>query len=86
MACQVLVMGATYGSLLGTKLLLAGHRVHLICLPDEADLINIEGTIVRMTPNTPHVSHIPIGETARLQLTHSQRQPSGMASRVSVRP
>lgn len=50
MICQVLVMGATYGSLLGTKLLLAGHRVHLICLPDEADLINIEGTIVRMTP------------------------------------
>jgi hypothetical protein len=41
-------MGASYGSLLGTKLALAGHSVHLICLPAEADLINSEGAIVRM--------------------------------------
>ncbi len=50
MNCRVLVMGASYGSLLGTKLLLAGHSVHLICLPDEVSLINAEGTVVRMTP------------------------------------
>lgn len=45
---DVLVMGATYGSLLATKLLLAGHNVTLICLPAEADLINSEGTLVRI--------------------------------------
>ena len=45
---KVLIMGASYGSLLGTKLALAGHDVHLICLPAEADLINAEGACVRM--------------------------------------
>ena len=40
---NVLVLGASYGSLLGTKLGLAGHDTHLICLPAEADLINNEG-------------------------------------------
>src|SRR5881409_421323 len=45
---KTLIMGASYGSLLGTKLALAGHAVHLICLPAEADLINREGAIVRM--------------------------------------
>ena len=41
-------MGASYGSLLATKLGLAGHSSHLICLPAEADLINAEGAVVRM--------------------------------------
>ena len=45
---RILIMGASYGSLLGTKLALAGHTVHLICLPAEAELINQEGAIVRM--------------------------------------
>src|SRR6266540_4043464 len=45
---KILIMGASYGSLLGTKLALAGHSTHLICLPAEADLINREGAIVRM--------------------------------------
>ena len=45
---KILIMGASYGSLLGTKLAAAGHAVHLICLPAEADLINSEGAIVRM--------------------------------------
>ena len=45
---KILIMGASYGSLLGTKLALAGHSVHLICLPAEADLINTEGAIIRM--------------------------------------
>ena len=39
---NTLIMGASYGSLLGTKLLLAGHNVHLICLPDEAALDEME--------------------------------------------
>jgi hypothetical protein len=45
---NVLILGASYGSLLGTKLGLAGHDTHLICLPAEADLINNEGAIVRI--------------------------------------
>src|SRR6266699_1185482 len=45
---KILIMGASYGSLLGTKLALAGHSTHLICLPAEADLINKAGAIVRM--------------------------------------
>ena len=45
---DTLVMGASYGSLLATKLLLAGHKVKLVCLAAEAELINREGTRVRM--------------------------------------
>jgi hypothetical protein len=45
---DVLVLGASYGSLFGTKLLMAGHRVSLVCTRPTADLINREGTIVRM--------------------------------------
>ena len=44
----VLILGASYGSLFSTKLLMAGHRVTLICTQSTADLINREGTIVRM--------------------------------------
>jgi hypothetical protein len=45
---NVLVLGASYGSLLGIKLGLAGHHAHLVCLPAEAELINAEGAVVRM--------------------------------------
>ena len=45
---RILILGASYGSLLGIKLALAGHTVHLVCLPAEADLINREGAIVRL--------------------------------------
>ena len=45
---KILILGASYGSLLGTKLALAGHDVTLVCLPQEADLINAKGAIVRM--------------------------------------
>jgi hypothetical protein len=45
---NVLIMGASYGSLLATKLLMPGHTVKLVCLPAEAELINNEGAIVRM--------------------------------------
>jgi hypothetical protein len=44
---NVLILGASYGSLFGTKLLLAGHRVALVCTPPTAELINREGTVVR---------------------------------------
>jgi len=45
---RILILGASYGSLLATKLLLAGHTVKLVCLPAEAELINKEGAIVRL--------------------------------------
>ena len=45
---NILIMGASYGSLLAAKLLAPGHNVKLICLPAEADLINEEGARVRM--------------------------------------
>lgn len=45
---KILILGASYGSLLATKLLLAGHTAKLVCLPAEAELINNEGARVRM--------------------------------------
>ncbi len=45
--CKILIMGASYGSLLAIKLLLAGHTVRLVCLPAEADLFNRDGARVR---------------------------------------
>jgi len=45
---NVLIFGASYGSLLATKLLMGGHNVKLICVPAEAELINREGTRVRL--------------------------------------
>jgi hypothetical protein len=48
MPYKIMIMGASYGSLLASKILFGGHQVHLICLPAEADLINAEGFRVRM--------------------------------------
>jgi hypothetical protein len=45
---KILILGASYGSLLASKLLYAGHEVTLVCLPAEADLITTEGFRVRM--------------------------------------
>ncbi len=45
---NILIMGASYGSLLASKLLFGGHTITLVCLPAEADLINAEGFRVRL--------------------------------------
>ena len=45
---RILIMGASYGSLLAAKILPAGHAITLVCLPAESDLINKEGIRVRM--------------------------------------
>ena len=45
---NILILGASYGSLLASKLLFGGHSVKLVCLPAEADIINAEGFRVRM--------------------------------------
>ena len=48
MKYKVLVLGASYGSLFSTKLLMAGHNVTLVCRKKTAELINREGTEVRI--------------------------------------
>jgi hypothetical protein len=45
---KILILGASYGSLLGAKMAMAGHAVTLVCLPEEVQLINDEGARVRM--------------------------------------
>ncbi|MEL6374846.1 MAG: hypothetical protein AAFR04_12870 [Pseudomonadota bacterium] len=45
---KILCLGASYGSLLGIKLAMAGHHVTLVCLPEEVELINTHGALVRM--------------------------------------
>ncbi len=48
MSRRILILGASYGSLLGTKLLMAGHDVTLVCRSATAELINDKGTEVRI--------------------------------------
>jgi hypothetical protein len=48
MARNILILGASYGSLLATKLLMAGHNVTLVCRKNTAELINRDGTEVRI--------------------------------------
>jgi hypothetical protein len=45
---RILILGASYGSLLASKTLFGGHSVKLVCLPEEANLINSEGIRVRL--------------------------------------
>lgn len=47
MKCNLLILGASYGSLFATKVLLAGYNVALVCTRPTADLINRDGTVVR---------------------------------------
>src|SRR6202021_2256176 len=48
MARKILILGASYGSLLATNLLMAGHNVTLVCRKNTAELINRDGTEVRI--------------------------------------
>src|SRR5882672_4150682 len=45
---DVLIMGASYGSLLATKLLFGGHKITMVCLPAEIEAFNSEGARVRL--------------------------------------
>ncbi|MFA5901890.1 MAG: hypothetical protein WC829_22565 [Hyphomicrobium sp.] len=49
MVYRILILGASYGSLFGTKCLLADHDVTLVCRAPTAELINASGTEVRLT-------------------------------------
>src|ERR1700681_1304518 len=48
MAYNVLMMGASYGSLLAIKLLFGGHKITMVCLPNEVEAFNSDGAHVRM--------------------------------------
>ena len=48
MAYNIMTLGASYGSLLGSKLTAAGHDVTLVCRQNTAALINTKGTEVRI--------------------------------------
>lgn len=48
MSYRILILGASYGSLLGTKFIAAGHDVTLVCREQTAALINAKGTEVRI--------------------------------------
>ena len=67
---HVLILGASYGSLLGTKLALGGHNVKLVCLPAEADAINTGGVRVRM----------PIKGREGLMEVHSWKLPGKISA------
>lgn len=44
---RVLIFGASYGSLLATKLAMAGHDATMVCLPHEVEAFNTKGAIIR---------------------------------------
>lgn len=48
MTYRILILGASYGSLFGTKCLMAGHDVTLVCRASTAELINRSGTVLRL--------------------------------------
>jgi hypothetical protein len=45
---NVLIMGASYGSLLATKMLFGGHKITMVCLPAEVEAFNKDGARVRL--------------------------------------
>ena len=70
-AYDVLIMGASYGSLLATKLLFGDHRITMVCLPAEVEAFNTEGARVRLPVR---------GRTAPVEL--DSRQLPGRLSAV----
>src|SRR3954463_11120934 len=63
MTYRILILGASYGSLLATKLAMAGHRVSLVCTRPTAELIEREGTVVRI-PVRGREAPVEIGSRA----------------------
>ena len=78
---NILIMGASYGSLLASKLLFGGHNIKLICLPAEADLINAEGFRVRLPVRgrkTPVELDFAQASGKGHGRWHGQRRPEGL--------
>ncbi len=72
MAYNILILGASYGSLLGTKLLMAGHNVTLVCRKPTAQLINGKGTEVRIRLKNEDAHRAIFSNTLPGQLAASQ--------------
>ncbi|HUB16347.1 MAG TPA: hypothetical protein VMB34_30675 [Acetobacteraceae bacterium] len=51
---NILIMGASYGSLLASKVLFGGHSVTMICLPNEVEAVNSDGIRVRIPVKGRH--------------------------------
>jgi hypothetical protein len=67
---RILILGASYGSLLAARLLLAGHTVKLVCVPAEAALINSDGFRVRL----------PVKATGEVIEIDSRRLPGDVSA------
>src|SRR5215813_12939034 len=67
---KVLILGASYGSLLAIKLVAAGHTAKLVCLPAEAEAFNSDGARVRM----------PIKGREGLVEVHSKKLPGKLSA------
>src|SRR5690349_16692227 len=69
---RVLVLGASYGFLLASKLVFAGHDVTLVCLPAQADLIGREGARV----------HLPVRGRSEAVVLDSRTAPGVLSADV----
>src|SRR5919108_5868062 len=69
-AHKILILGASYGSLLAVKLVAAGHTVKLACLPAEAEAFNADGARVRM----------PVKGREGLVEVHSKKLPGKLSA------
>ena len=81
---NILIMGASYGSLLASKLLFGGHNIKLICLPAEAELINTEGFRVRLPVRgrkTPVELDFTQASGKSHGKWHGRRRPEGLRPR-----
>jgi hypothetical protein len=67
---KVLILGASYGSLLAIKLVAAGHTVKLACLPAEVEAFNGDGARVRM----------PVKGREGLVEVHSKKLPGKLSA------
>ena len=84
MAYNILLMGASYGSLLASKLLFGGHSIHLVCLPAEADLINAEGFKVHAAgarPQGPGAAGVAQAARQGDRRPRHRRRPEGLRPR-----
>lgn len=72
---NILILGASYGSLLAMKLLLAKHNVCLVCRANTADLINNKGVFVEIKPKTQDTP----------MLIHSQKLAGKLTANVPTK-
>jgi len=88
MAYNILIMGASYGSLLASKMLFGGHKIHHVCLPAEADASKPPGPEVSEVPRGPGRFHAPADQRDGLRQDVAAADPSDgrWADRSGVDP